>query len=141
MCWVVSKLSSKDSSLPGRLLSVAKSGPAYIVFEKSNVLPNTILPLPLLVPLAKAVENFCLMSLTLSKILLYPNFIRPSLLSLYLFVLFVLALSFPHHLKMCFCWSKTFFTVFFFLPALPSAQHTPALYRHQSLYGYPCNPY
>ena len=52
------------------------------------------------------------MYLTFSKARLHPIFIKPSLaLTLSLF-LFFLTLSFPPHLKMYFCLSKTFFAVF-----------------------------
>lgn len=84
LCWFVSKLSSEDSSSPDRLLSVATSVLAlslteyylyrivfllllehqYIIFKKSKC-SNTVLPLLFLIPSTRAVEKFCLISLTL----------------------------------------------------------------------------
>ena len=99
LCWFVSKSSSENSSSPDRLLPVAKYVPALPLTELLSVqdgfllllennhkslfnkskFSNTILQLPLLVSLKRAVENVYLMSLTFSKMRLYPIFIRPSL--------------------------------------------------------------
>ena len=84
LCWFVSKLSSEDSSSPDRLLSVATSVLALslteyylyrIVFllllehhwiiSKKSKCSYTVLPLIFLIPSTRAVEKFCLISLTL----------------------------------------------------------------------------
>ena len=106
------------------------------IFTNSNIskynkskCSNTSLSFSLLVSLTRAVENFCVMFLTFSKIRLHPIFIRPSLaltLSYFSFLSYVVISS--SSVK-CFCWSKTFFIVFFchFYPQRNTLLHSVAI--------------